>query len=266
MFTRSLLLGCALFVFNCAAQTPPAPAAPAVKVAKPRIEERIPFFAAALSQLLSDTRSFTAGAVLELPTEPGAVPDALPFGVAMHQGRMRWEINLAQARIAALPKESVASFTTMGIDRIVIIFQPEKTMTVSFTGLQAYLELPMPKAPAAQDEAIAKLGKLERKPLGNEVVEGQPTEKFQVTVRGEANKNETATVWEATQLQNLPVKLRVQFADGAYTLQFRNVRLGKPDARYFEPPAGFTKFTDMNSLIQGALRKQMATEGFPTIK
>ena len=242
------------------------PAAPARPPAPKPVFEQVPFFAAALSQFLSDTRSFTAGAEVQLPAEPGETPESLPFGVAMHEGRMRWELNLAQAHVASLPKESVAALTQMGLDRIFVIFQPEKTMIVAFPGLPGYIELPMPKPAGVPDVAIAKIGRLERKPLGREIVDGQPTEKFQVTVRGAQGAKEEATVWEATNLQNLPIKLRVNFENATYGILFRNVKLGQPDARYFEPPAGLTKHASLAALMNAALAKSLAKEGLPGFK
>ena len=251
--------------------SPKAPAAPKqapapAPAAKGGVMDRVPFFAAALTQLFSDTRSFTGGAELQFPAAPGEVPDALAFGVAMHQGSMRWELDLAQARVATYPKPTVGAIAEMGMDRIHFILQPEKPIIVAFPGLQGYFELALPQTAGVQEQALTKLGRLERKALGKETVDGQPTEKFQVTLRGASGAKEEATVWEATNLQNMPIKLQVRFADAAYGIQFRNVKLGQPDARYFQTPAGYKKYDTLGALMSVGLAKSLEKGGLPGFK
>ena len=69
----------------------------------------------------------------------------------------------------------------------------------------------------------------------------------------------TATVWQATNLQNLPVKIVIHKAQQTYQLQLSNVRLGQPDAAIFAVPAGFAKQADLSAAIQAAAMKSFST-------
>jgi hypothetical protein len=76
--------------------------------------------------------------------------------------------------------------------------------------------------------------------------------KYAVKVPGDDG---TATVWQATNLQNLPIKIAITKDKQTYQLQLSNVRLGQPNAAYFQVPAGLTKQTDMNAIMQAAALK-----------
>ncbi|MFM8468818.1 MAG: hypothetical protein ACKODH_02430 [Limisphaerales bacterium] len=221
----------------------------------PAINSQAPFLAAALSEFFSDTRAFTAGVEL---TVSGQGSDAmkLPFGVAMADGKMRWELNLANVKSAELPPEALTGIKDMGLDRLFFIYQQGKPLTLGFPGMKSYVEIPVPKAEGVQQQAQEKIGRLEKKELGREPVAGQPTVKYAVKIPGEDG---TATVWQATNLQNLPVKIAIAKDQRNYQLQLSNIKLGQPDAAYFAVPAGFAKQADMNAVIQAAAMKAFSS-------
>ena len=105
------------------AQTPAAAAQPLPSLAgnplsllpgASDITKRAPFLAAAFSEFFSDSRNFTARAELSLPgRNPG---DSIPIGLAMSEGRMRWQLNTAQVRSAHLPPERVALLKQMKME------------------------------------------------------------------------------------------------------------------------------------------------------
>jgi len=222
----------------------------------PAINSQAPFLAAALSEFFSDTRAFTAGVELTLPAKEGGVAMKLPFGVAMADGRMRWELNLANVKSAELPPEAITGIKDMGLDRLFFIYLPGKPLTLGFPGMKSFVELAVPKAEGVQQQAAEKIGRLEKREIGRENVAGQPTVKYAVKIPGDDG---AATVWQASNLQNLPVKIAITKAQQTYQLQLSNIRLCQPDAAYFAVPAGFAKQTDMNAIIQAAAMKAFST-------
>lgn len=220
----------------------------------PAINSQAPFLAAALSEFFSDTRAFTAGVELTLPAKEGGEAMKLPFGVAMADGKMRWELNLANVKSTELPPEAINGIKDMGLDRLFFIYLPGKPLTLAFPGMKSYVEMPAPKTEGVQQQAAEKIGRLEKRELGRENVAGQPTVKYAVKVSGDDG---TATVWQATNLQNLPIKIAITKAQQTYVLQLSNIKLGQPDAAYFAVPAGFAKQADMNAVIQAAAMKSL---------
>ena len=222
----------------------------------PAISAQAPFLAAALSEFFSDTRAFTASVELALAAKEGGESMKLPFGVAMADGKMRWELNLANVKSAELPPEALTGIKEMGLDRMAFIYLPSKPLTLLLPGMKTYIELPTPKPEGVQKQAQEKIGRLEKTELGRETIAGQPTVKYAVKIPGDDG---TATVWQATNLQNLPVKILITKAQQTYQLQLSNVRLGQPDAAIFVVPAGFAKQADLSAAIQAAAMKSFST-------
>jgi len=57
-----------------------------------------------------------------------------------------------------------------------------------------------------------------------------------VVTDDQGNKTESI-LWNATDLKNFPVKIETTRDGHKSTMLFRDVKLGKPDASQFEPPA-----------------------------
>lgn len=216
------------------------------------VQSQAPFLAAALSEFFSDTRAFTAGVELALPAKAGGESLKLPFGVAMADGRMRWELDFANVKSAELTPEAIKSMKDMGLDRMFFLYLPGKPLTLAFPGMKSFVELAAPKVEGVQQQAQEKIGRLEKKELGRETIAGQPTVKYSVKVPGDDG---TATVWQATNLQNLPVKIVLTKGEQTYQLQLSNIKLGQPDAAYFTVPAGFAKQADVSAVMQAAAMK-----------
>ncbi len=218
------------------------------------IGTQAPFLAAAMSEFFSDTRAFTAGVELALPAKDGAEPMKLPFGVAMADGKMRWELNFANVKSAEMTPEALNGMKGMGLDQMCFIYLPGKPLTLTLPGMKAYVEMPVPKVEGVQQQAQEKIGRLEKKEIGRETIAGQPTVKYAVKVPGDDG---TATVWQATNLQNLPIKIHITKDQQTYQLQLSNIRLGQPDAAYFQMPPGYTKQADLNAAIQTAAMRSL---------
>lgn len=221
----------------------------------PAIQSQAPFLAAALSEFFSDTRAFTAGVELTVPAMAGGEAMKLPFGVAMADGKMRWELNLASVKSAELTPDALTGLKGLGLDRMAFIYLPGKPLALVLPGMKSYVEMAVPKAEGVQKQAQEKIGRLEKTEVGREIVAGQPTVKYAVKVPGD---NGTATVWQATNLQNLPVKIAITKEKQTYQLQLSNVRLGQPDPAYFAVPAGFSKQADLGAAISAAAMKSFS--------
>ena len=254
-----LLAVCFGFATTGRGQDPGALPAPGAA----QIQQQVPFFAAALSQLLSDSRPFTASAEVQLPADPGEAPLKLPFGVAMLDGKMRWELDASRIKSAQLEASTVDLLKQMKLDRVALIVRPETNLVVLFPSQQAYFEMPAPKPEAVQLKAQDNIEKLQKKLVGREVVDGMDCLKYQLTVPN--GKLDQAFVWTATKLKDFPIKLAVHFDKSVYGLHFTNIRMGNPDARYFVVPAGYTRHAGPESMLQSVMLKSLG-EGASGLK
>ena len=224
---------------------------------------RVSFFAAALSELLGDSRAFTARAELQLPG--AAAGEVIPFGMALLDGKMRWQLNLEQVRSSCLPAETLAALKPAHLDRLVMVLESGKPLQLGFPVMKAWLETPMPKSAQIQEQAEAKIGRLSKVQVGQETVDGHPCRKFKLTVPPELSHDEEAFVWTANDLKDLPIRLQVKMQEDVYVLAFRNVQAVRSDPRLFTAPPGFTRYTSLDAVLQAGLLKSLGSGGNDTV-
>jgi len=224
------------------------------------VADQVPFFAAALSQFLSDTRSFSARAELQLPASATGESVKLSFNAYIADGRMRWDLDLNQ-KSSTVDADFVSMLQQFKLDRVNFVLRPETNALIVVPGLKAYVEPPMPRAEPVHFQAQEKIEKLQKTLIGNETVDGVACQKFKLSLPEQKGQAETAIVWQAPALNDLPIKMQIRLGKDTYTLKLRNIRMGKQEDRIFGPPAGFTKYATVEALMQAALSKGLGIVG-----
>ena len=87
-------------------------------------------------------------------------------------------------------------------------------------------------------EAKKMVGEVERKEVDAETIDGHPTKKYLVT-RKTGDKQHEVYSWLATDM-NFPIKTAA--ADGSWSQEYKNIKIGAQPSSLFEIPAGYTKF------------------------
>ncbi len=82
-------------------------------------------------------------------------------------------------------------------------------------------------------------GEIERTLLGTEAVGGVAADKYRITVQDDGRRH-TVLQWLAKDSM-LPVKTAAE--DGSWWQEYRNIKVGEPDASLFELPEGYKKFS-----------------------
>jgi hypothetical protein len=83
--------------------------------------------------------------------------------------------------------------------------------------------------------------KVERKPLGTEVVEGHSCQVEEVTLTPEQGQPIRLKFWEATDLAGFPIKFELPRTSGdPTTISYKDVKIGPPDPELFKIPARCT--------------------------
>jgi hypothetical protein len=119
---------------------------------------------------------------------------------------------------------------------------PQKmTSIVDYDAAKVYVLMPQPMGCMEQpiqhdpnDPFVSMIDSAKEEALGEEEIDGHPTKKVRVTSTygGETHKS---LLWKAQDLKGLPV--RVAAEDGSFTMNYKNVKLGEPDAKLVTPPA-----------------------------
>jgi len=211
-----------------------------------------PHFGGAMDKLFGDNQSFSA--TLETQVGDGQSGPMIMSGkITFDSGKSRLEMDLTQAKGGQMPPDSAAQMKAMGMDRVVMIGRPDKkTAYLIFPGMQACVENPLPDS-----ETTGADYKVETTELGKETVDGHPCVKNKVIVTSTNAAPQESTVWNATDLQNFPVKIQTTDQGRGMTLLFKDITNSKPDAGVFEPPSGYTKYDSMTAMMQAVLLKQM---------
>lgn len=210
-----------------------------------------PQFSAAFTKLFGEHKSFSADMDMELS---GSQAMSAPGKVAYLEGKSRMEIDLSRAKSAQLPPGMSEQIKAMGMAEMTVISEEGKTNSyIVYPGLKSYAVMNTPDTKAVDDSKI----KLDSTELGKDTIEGQACIKHKVIITEPDGAKSEATVWNATELKKFPVRIETVKDGNKIRLTFRNVKLAKPDAKLFEPPAGYKKYDSVQFMMQEAIMKSI---------
>jgi len=204
-------------------------------------------FNSAMLKLFGSTTAFTARADVQVLDPAQAERLRTPMTFADLDGRLRVEIDMSQIRGKDLPPAAVAGLKQLGLDRVVSLLRTDKkVMYIIYPNAQSYVSLPLPKEETA---AANQNLKVEKTALAKETMDGHPCVKNQVVVKSGAKVVLTATTWNASDLKDFPVQIVTKEKDLTSVMRFQQIQFVRPDAKQFEPPAGFKQYSDAETLV-----------------
>lgn len=209
---------------------------------------------AVLSKLFSKVGDFTAKSEVRVLDAKQKETIRVEMDFAMLDKNIRMEIDAAKIKNQALPVGTIDSLQQMGLDKFVTLIRPDrKTIQVIYPKAGCYLTLPM----KPDELEAAKKTSVKTETLGKDTLEGHPCVKNKVTVTPAKGVPQTFTVWNATDLKDFPIQTQTrQDADTVIT-RYTNVRLVRPDAKQFEPPAGLEEFKGLEAFQAGMMKKSL---------
>jgi hypothetical protein len=206
------------------------------------------YFGGFTDKLFGSNVSYSA--VMELQSGKGKPVVAQTY---FDEGKSRQELDLAALIPAGLGMQKGSA------GKYIQLFLPEKKAFYQVhPEIKGYLEMPFPQPPTPQRESDYKM---EQTLLGKETLDGHACVKNKTVVTNAQGHQKEYTVWNASDLNNFPLKIQSTDTFGeSQTTVYRNVKLAKPDAKLFELPAGYRKYTDLGAMMQDIMMKQM--QGF----
>jgi hypothetical protein len=94
-------------------------------------------------------------------------------------------------------------------------------------------------------------GEVERKFLGNEIMNGRPVKKYRIVVDNGGKK--TAMLTWIDERIGFPVKTMCE--DNTWSVEYKNIKTGPLDPGLFEIPPGYNKFS-MSGLMNSAMQNR----------
>jgi hypothetical protein len=213
-----------------------------------------------MDKLFGDNQAFSATLEFQTADRSGNTI-TMPGKISFDAGKSRFEVNMANVQGKQMPPEAAAQMKSMGLDQMVMVARPDKKVAyLIYPGMQSYVETDLAEAESA---ATNNDYKVETAELGKETVDSHPCVKNKVTVTDKEGNKHESTVWNATDLENFPVKIQTTEAGANATMLFKNVSPAKPAASLFEAPSDYTKYDNMQTMMQQQIMKRMGGGGLP---
>jgi hypothetical protein len=206
-----------------------------------------------LTELFGEHKAFTATIRNDIKT--GDETLSMPCKMYFLDGKCRLDIDLTQSKGTQMAPGMAAQLKTMGMAEMTIITATNKdTQLLIYPGLKSYAEIKSTTATGTNDAAKAKMTPTE---LGKESIEGHPCVKNKVIITDAQGKTSEAIVWNASDLKNFPVRIDTTDENTKNSMIFSAVKFDKPDAKLFDAPAGYTRYTSVEAMLQQMVTKIM---------
>jgi len=216
----------------------------------------------AMLKLFGDHTAFSAKAQVHVLDRSQKETTTMPMTFELSDRKVRVDVVLTEIKSVQYPASVLDSLKQMGMSRTISIVRPDMRKTLSiYPDLKAYAEIAMSKEEAmGADENF----KAQQTALGKETVDGHACEKNKVILTGDKGEKQEATTWNATDLKGFPIRIRMSAdADLTVIMDFKDVKLARPDAARFEGPAGMTKYSSNEELMRSAMAKMTGGPGGP---
>ena len=210
-------------------------------------------FNGALGKLFGERKSFVAAMEIEAKQGSGTDTMTLPATFSFLDGNSRIELDLLKAKGSQIPPGMGEQIKAMGMAEMTMISRQDKQLAyVVYQGLSSYAEIKAEEGASDVDKL-----KIDTKELGNETMDGHPCVKNKVTVTDTTGKVTDSTVWNATDMKKFPVRIETADGKNKVTMKFTDVKFSKPAATLFDPPTGYTRYDDVQKMMQVEVSKKI---------
>jgi len=206
----------------------------------------------AMLKLFGDIKAFSAKAQVRILDDSQQEVISMPMDFAMLDGNVRIDMDLTQAKGSSMPAGAADSLKQFGMAQLSSITRRDKKLTyVAYPGPKMLLSMPLPTEATTNSEA-----KMEKTAQGKEDLDGHPCVKNKVVFRDDSGKSLEALAWYATDdLKDFPLQIQTKEKENTSIVRFSQVKLAKPDAKQFDPPAGYTQYSNQQELMQAIMIK-----------
>jgi len=212
----------------------------------------------AMTKLFGDTKAFTAKADVQVLDKAQKATMSMPMDFALLDDKIRVEIDMTQMKKKDMPAGATEQIKKMGMAQVISIIRPDrKLIYVIYPDQKCLLTMPLS---AEEAEAAVKMPKIEKTAVGKETIDGHACVKNKVVITDDKGQKVEATTWNATDLKDFPVQIQSTEKENTSVVRYKQVQFVKPDVHQFEPPVGYTHYSDQAELMQGLVKKMMSGE------
>jgi len=129
--------------------------------------------------------------------------------------------------------------TSGGRQSVMILRGDKKVVWMLMPENRLYVEMPLDPRRDVLPPFSGPGIKTEKELLGEDNVDGHPAKKYHVNIQRNGKMESTGFVWEATDLDNLPVKFQTE--DKSTTITWKNIKRDAAESSLFDIPEGYKK-------------------------
>lgn len=210
-----------------------------------------------MAKIFGKNQTFTATAEVTIEDKSRPEPMQMESSYAVLQGNVRTETDMTSAKGIIMSPQVLAQMKQMGMDRTISIYRGDKKVAyLIYPGLKAYCQI-TPSDLQPTDKTEAKEPKIEKTPIGKETVDGHPCVKNKVTITSDDGKEHEIIVWNATDMNDFPLKSEMQNGGATITTHFRDIKMSAPDAALFDPPTDYKLYGSMQEMMMANMQQLM---------
>jgi hypothetical protein len=215
------------------------------------VSNKPPGLSSSLGKVFGKNSAFSAKVQMVTKDSGGKEIMEAPVDFAFTGGSIYWSMDLAEVKGTAIPPEAAAQLKQLGMSLTVFIIKPDaKYFHLVYPELKSFVEMPIAEAEQAAAKAQVKTER-----LGEEAIGTSKCVKNKVTVTTDGKAEELFT-WNAPEQKDFPIRVEFMDRDKQVTLNFKEVKLEKPEAKLFAPPAGFTKYDNVDQILKAIMLKR----------
>lgn len=205
--------------------------------------------------LFGENQSFVADMEVISAGKEGEV--SMISHMSVNDGKCRFEFNVAEIKGTLMPPDAAEQMKSMGMDRTIVISRDNgRDITLVYPGLSGYVAMPAPRA--TQAGGALEAVKMDMHEIGTETVDGHKCIKNRIIVTDNRGAKHESTAWNAKDMKNFPIMIKMNEGGMDVTMHFRNVSFAAPDEAVFAPPSGCTKYPSVPAMMQQALMKRFS--------
>jgi hypothetical protein len=213
-----------------------------------------------MDKLFGSNQTFSAQTEFQTTLPSGNV--IMPGKISFDTGKSRLEMNLDDVRGTQMPASVVQQMKNLGMGAMVAISRPDlKLGILIYPGLKSYAQMPSPETSGSLNPEDYKV---EISDLGKEAVDGHDCAKHKAVVTDKAGNTHEYTLWNAGDQRDFPIKIVTSGGGISVTMLYKNISFTKPAAAQFEVPTDYTKYTDVQTMVQTEAAKKMPAGAPPT--
>ena len=215
----------------------------------------------ALARILADLKITGASGEFELSVTNNGKAEITIFPLSIHllDGQVRTELDISAAPSRVDSKGPFSVFRQVGLTRVVNLTQASGSLRLTsmmFPEAKAYVTRELP----AEDMPL--LIRLEKKPLGQEALNGLACEKSIVTLVYPTGEKRDARLWQTGgtprqvvfEVGETLLTIRLREAQGVSELRAQDAALRK--VALFETPKDYTKYSEVEQIIANVSARQ----------